>query len=50
MSKKAIIFDFGGVLIDLDINDCKEAFKRDLGYEKIDDIGIPALVPRCGMC
>ena len=38
MSKKAIIFDFGGVLIDLDINDCKEAFKRDLGYEKIDDI------------
>jgi putative hydrolase of the HAD superfamily len=38
MSKKAIIFDFGGVLIDLDINDCKETFKRDLGYEKIDDI------------
>jgi putative hydrolase of the HAD superfamily len=38
MSKKAIIFDFGGVLIDLDINDCKEAFKRDLGYEKIDDV------------
>ena len=38
MSKKAIIFDFGGVLIDLDINDCKEAFRRDLGYEKIDDI------------
>lgn len=38
MSKKAIIFDFGGVLIDLDINDCKTAFRRDLGYEKIDDI------------
>ena len=38
MSKKAIIFDFGGVLIDLDINDCKDAFKRDLGYEKIDDV------------
>jgi putative hydrolase of the HAD superfamily len=38
MSKKAIIFDVGGVLIDLDINDCKEAFRRDLGYEKIDDI------------
>ena len=36
--KKAIIFDFGGVLIDLDIEDCKTAFKRDLGYEKIDDI------------
>lgn len=38
MNKKAIIFDFGGVLIDLDIEGCKEAFKRDLGYEKIDDI------------
>lgn len=38
MNKKAIIFDFGGVLIDLDINDCKAAFRRDLGYEKIDDI------------
>ena len=38
MNKKAIIFDFGGVLIDLDINDCKVAFKRDLGYEKIDDL------------
>ena len=38
MNKKAIIFDFGGVLIDLDIEDCKRAFKRDLGYEKIDDI------------
>ena len=38
MSKKAIIFDFGGVLIDLDIEGCKAAFKRDLGYEKIDDI------------
>lgn len=38
MNKKAIIFDFGGVLIDLDIDDCKAAFKRDLGYEKIDDI------------
>ena len=38
MNKKAIIFDFGGVLIDLDIEDCKAAFKRDLGYEKIDDI------------
>lgn len=38
MNKKAIIFDFGGVLIDLDIEDCKAAFKRDLGYEKIDDV------------
>lgn len=38
MNKKAIIFDFGGVLIDLDIEDCKAAFRQDLGYEKIDDI------------
>ena len=38
MSKKAIIFDFGGVLVDLDIEGCKEAFRRDLGYEKIDDV------------
>ena len=38
MNKKALIFDFGGVLIDLDIEDCKAAFKRDLGYEKIDEI------------
>lgn len=38
MNKKAIIFDFGGVLIDLDIEDCKAAFRNNLGYEKIDDI------------
>ena len=38
MNKKAIIFDFGGVLIDLDINDCKDTFKRELGYDKIDDV------------
>ena len=38
MNKKAIIFDFGGVLIDLDVDACKAAFKRDLGYDKIDDI------------
>lgn len=37
-NKKAIIFDFGGVLIDLDIEDCKAFFKRELGYEKIDDV------------
>lgn len=28
----------GGVLIDLDIEGCKEAFKRDLGYQNIDNI------------
>ena len=36
--KKAIIFDMGGVLIDLDLVGCKKAFKRDLGYENIDNI------------
>ena len=33
---KAIIFDMGGVLVDLDIEDCKNAFKALLGYDKID--------------
>lgn len=28
----------GGVLVDLDINGCKDAFKRDLGYDKIDEM------------
>ena len=31
---KAIIFDMGGVLVDLDIEDCKRAFKEYLGYER----------------
>ena len=35
---KALIFDMGGVLVDLDIEDCKKAFKESLGYHKIDDI------------
>ena len=38
MNKKALIFDFGGVLIDLDIEDCKAAFRNDLGFERIDEI------------
>ena len=36
--KKAIIFDMGGVLVDLDLDDCKKAFKENLGYDAIDDI------------
>lgn len=36
--RKAIIFDMGGVLVDLDLEDCKKAFKEDLGYYGIDDI------------
>ncbi len=35
---KALIFDMGGVLVDLDIEDCKRAFKEDLDYHRIDDI------------
>lgn len=38
MNRKALIFDMGGVLVDLDIEDCKRAFKEYLGYYKIDEI------------
>ena len=34
----AIVFDLGGVLIDLDIERCKRAFREDLGYSDIDEI------------
>ena len=35
---KALIFDMGGVLVDLDIEDCKKVFKEKLGYYDIDQI------------
>ena len=35
---KAVIFDMGGVLVDLDIEGCKAAFRRDLDYNNIDNI------------
>lgn len=35
---KAVIFDMGGVLVDLDIEDCKKTFKELLGYNDIDTI------------
>ena len=38
MKKKAIIFDMGGVLIDLDVKACIEAFINDLGFLGIDDL------------
>lgn len=38
MNRKALIFDMGGVLVDLDIEDCKKAFKEYLGYYRIDEI------------
>lgn len=37
-NRKALIFDMGGVLIDLDLPACRDAFKQVLGYEKIDEI------------
>lgn len=38
MKNKAIIFDMGGVLIDLDLEACKAAFKKNLGFHDIDAI------------
>ena len=35
---KAIIFDMGGVLVDLDILACKDAFKEKLGFYEIEHI------------
>ena len=43
MSRKALIFDMGGVLVDLDIEGCKAAFKSILGYERIDELIIRAI-------
>ena len=37
-NRKALIFDMGGVIVDLDIEDCKNAFKAYLGYDRIDQI------------
>lgn len=37
-NKKAIIFDMGGVLVDLDMDGCRNAFKSLLGYHKIDEL------------
>ncbi|MBQ9192933.1 MAG: HAD family phosphatase [Bacteroidales bacterium] len=35
---KAIVFDLGGVLIDLDFDRCVKAFREVLGYERITEI------------
>lgn len=35
---KAIIFDMGGVLVDLDLDACRDAFKQLLGFYEIDEI------------
>lgn len=38
MNRKAVIFDMGGVLVDLDMDGCRNAFKKLLGYYKIDEL------------
>ena len=40
-NRKAVIFDMGGVLVDLDIEGCRAAFKRLLGFEQIDQLVDP---------
>ena len=35
---KAIIFDLGGVLVDLDLDRCRKAFVEDVGYGRIDEL------------
>lgn len=38
MKRKAIIFDMGGVLVDLDTEACKRAFIENLGFNEINDL------------
>ena len=35
---RAIVFDLGGVLIDLDFDNCVRSFREILGYERITEI------------
>lgn len=35
---KAIVFDIGGVLVDLDLNRCIRAFREILGFERITEL------------
>ena len=35
---KAIIFDMGGVLVDLDVEACRQEFKEGLGFDEFDEI------------
>lgn len=35
---KALIFDMGGVLVDLDLDACRNAFRDGLGFREIDEI------------
>ena len=35
---RAVIFDMGGVLVDLDVEMCKKAFRDELGFAEIDEV------------
>lgn len=35
---KAVVFDIGGVLINLDMQGCIEAFRKNLGFERITEL------------
>ena len=35
---RAVIFDMGGVLVDLDVEVCKKAFRDELGFAEIDEV------------
>lgn len=35
---KAVLFDAGGVLLDLNLDACRQAFKTCLGYDRIDEL------------
>ncbi|MBQ6952613.1 MAG: HAD family phosphatase [Bacteroidales bacterium] len=38
----AIVFDIGGVLVDLDVQACLRAFREDLGFERITELLDPS--------
>ena len=44
MKRKAIIFDMGGVLVDLDMDGCKRAFIENLGFDEINIILDPVFI------
>lgn len=40
---KAILLDLGGVIVDLDIDKCRDAYRTRAGFENIDDILDPCI-------
>ena len=39
MKRKSIIFDMGGVLVDLDLKACREAFIRKVSWGNLRQVG-----------